>query len=314
MNEKETAPAWSDLTSAKEVNVGKDTKSLSNPTRCYVYSEHLDAAMKLPDSDRARLLEAINNYAFKRVDPDFSNNLALDILWSMIRERIDSDFAAYQQKCLTNSDNARHRKQKLYEQQIPEDSQPSDNDIPNPSSYVIPGLPNCTRGGQIITPLEVQSVRNLFFWRNYPPEAIDEYFAYYNDNGWHNGKWPTMESRYENAAKKWVNRSGKVRFDTSVLKALRIIYESAPPEAQSYMILKTLVAEIIERNSRRLLYISGHKQFMIWAHKNGQLIYKAAIEIGLDGATSQRENLQATVKDGSQPQKEEESNINNSKE
>lgn len=71
-----------------------------------LYWETFDLLEKMADGQAKEMLRAIRLYAQYNKEPDFSNEPALDMAWTILKQRVDADGERYANRCLQNQQNA----------------------------------------------------------------------------------------------------------------------------------------------------------------------------------------------------------------
>ena len=74
--------------------------------------ELLDAIKLLPDEAAGKFLRAVLEYAAHHKEPHFNNDLALNMLWAMMRQKIDYNNAHYDEISLKKRYAAYRKSQK----------------------------------------------------------------------------------------------------------------------------------------------------------------------------------------------------------
>lgn len=64
-----------------------------------LYFEMAPAVERMNVEQKAALLDAILKYGELGAEPDFHEDSRLDVTWSFVKQRIDQDGAAYEEKC-----------------------------------------------------------------------------------------------------------------------------------------------------------------------------------------------------------------------
>ena len=77
------------------------------PKFMYIYLDNEETLNLLSDEDRGRLLSLLIRFAKGEDIPEIKDNLPLAILFSVMSRQIERDFAAYEQKCIRNRENAK---------------------------------------------------------------------------------------------------------------------------------------------------------------------------------------------------------------
>lgn len=72
-----------------------------------MYYEWGDTFRELPMEKRSKLIIAIFDYAEKHIEPDFSDDLMMRLVWNPIHNQLDRDYERYIQQCEKNAKNGR---------------------------------------------------------------------------------------------------------------------------------------------------------------------------------------------------------------
>lgn len=77
-----------------------------------LYDSDLKTIEKLPTKLAGEIFLAIANYRLKGIEPDFSNNLVLDIIFCQVKEHLDLCEEKYKRICERNKKVAKSRWEK----------------------------------------------------------------------------------------------------------------------------------------------------------------------------------------------------------
>lgn len=74
-----------------------------------IYFDCISAVELLASEEKGELFSAILHYAFNAEKPNFKHGSRLEVVWEILRPRIDSDKKSYQRRCEQNRLNALKR-------------------------------------------------------------------------------------------------------------------------------------------------------------------------------------------------------------
>ena len=270
-DEKNVAPAGQGPTSANE-NTDRKDKEIS---RGYIYRDDLICLNYLSDEQKGQLLAAINRCMFYGGETDIKDNI-VNVAFAPIRQHIQRDYKAYQEKCETNRNNSNERrcvKERVGALEM------SDLNIHEPSKIVDARWKNLEIAGVLIPAKEFHLAYNLFFWKNFPSDQIIACYDFYGKRkeGW--GQWTTPNARWNNAICKWTNRTGKKRFPDNILSMVGEIFDLSPDEIKNCITRREFNIEIQPDNGVCFIY-GANLPIGNWLQTNREVVEKITAKYG----------------------------------
>ncbi len=80
---------------------------MKKPKFIIVFIDCLDEAELLSDEQAGRLIKALLRYAIDGTAPDFADDIAIRMLFSILQKQVDRDFEKYERLCRKRSEAGR---------------------------------------------------------------------------------------------------------------------------------------------------------------------------------------------------------------
>lgn len=196
----------------------------ARPPGVLVYLDIRPALQRLTKEQVGTLFLAILDFAESGVEPDFSDDLALDVSWAFIRPRIEEDMSNYEHKKSTNAEIARNawaRRRTAAEAEPKgtrlhtdayertqtdanayQNNSTQNNSTQNNSDIILPPQAATTKQKRFVQP-SVEEVQTFINDNGFSVDA-HRFVDYYNAVGWKIGRSPMKD--WKSTVKNWQRR------------------------------------------------------------------------------------------------------------